>query len=201
VILDRLLPQFDATVAVHRVLDGDPDAVYRALTTADLAELPRSNPAVRALFAIRSAAERLACALRGRSAPAADARAQLRLADLTAHGEWVKLAEDPPHELVYGAVGHFWGGETAWETIDAAAFAGFDRPGYAKIVCGLSLRPYGDARTLVSYEARTQALDPASRTAFLRYWRIVKPGAAIVMAGFLRAVADPLRAARVPADG
>ena len=55
------------------------------------------------------------------------------------------------------------------------------------------MRPYGSARTLVSYEARTQALDPESRTHFLRYWRMVRPGVAIVMRAFLGAVAKEVQ--------
>ncbi len=57
----------------------------------------------------------------------------------------------------------------------------------------MSLRPYGTARTLVSYEARTQALDSDSRAHFLRYWRVVRPGVAIVMRAFLHAVAKEVR--------
>jgi hypothetical protein len=48
-------------------------------------------------------------------------------------------------------------------------------------------------RTLVSYEARTQALDADSRAHFLRYWRVVRPGVAIVMRAFLSAVAKEVR--------
>ena len=104
-------------------------------------------------------------------------------------GEWVKLADDPPEEFAFGVIGRFWGGETGWETIDADHFVAFDEPGLAKIACSISVRPYGSARTLVSYEARTQALDPESRAHFLRYWRLVRPGVAIVMRAFLHAVA------------
>ena len=186
-LLDQVLPDYDATVAVHRVLEGDPAVVYRILTTTDLAQIPRTNAAVRAVFAVRMAAERIVGALRGRPAPAADPGEPLRLADLGEHGEWLRLAEDAPHELVFGAAGRFWAGSTVWQPLDAATFANFDRPGFAKVVCGISLRPYGDRRTLVSYEARTRALDPASRRAFLRYWRVVRPGAAVVMGAFLRA--------------
>lgn len=32
------------------------------------------------------------------------------------------------------------------EEVYAAGFAGFDRPGFGKIACNLSLRPYGPAR-------------------------------------------------------
>lgn len=188
-----MLPDFDAALAEHRVVDGDIESVCRAVVTADLAEIPRSNPAVRGLFATRGAAERLIGALLGRPVPDPAPDEPLRLGDMPEHGDWVKLADDAPREFCFGVLGRFWGGETVWETIDAADFAAFEQPGVAKIACSVSLRPYGSVRTLVSYEARTKALDPHSRTAFLRSWRLVRPGVAIVMRGFLHAVAKEVR--------
>ena len=58
-MLDWLLPEFDATIVEHRVIDADPASVYRGVTTVDLAEIPQAYPAVRVLFAARGAAERL----------------------------------------------------------------------------------------------------------------------------------------------
>ena len=192
-MLDWLLPEFDATLIEHRVIDAEPASVYRAVADVDMVEIPQAYPAVRALFAARGAAERLANALLDRPAPALEADGPMRLGDLPAHGEWVKFSDDPPWELTFGVIGRFWGGETVWETIDAADFAEFEHPGYAKIACSVSLRPYGSTRTLVSYEARTQALDADSRAHFLRYWRVVRPGVAIVMRAFLTAVAKEVR--------
>jgi hypothetical protein len=187
--LDWLLPQFDATLVEHRVIDGDPESVYRAVTSVDMAEIPRTHTAIRVLFTARGAAERLLNALLGRPTPEAVPDGPLRLGDMPDHGEWVKLAAEPPEEFAFGVVGRFWGGETVWKTIDADYFVAFDEPGLAKIACGISVRTYGSARTLVSYEARTQALDPESRAHFMRYWRLVRPGVAIVMRAFLHAVA------------
>jgi hypothetical protein len=192
-MLDWLLPEFDATIAEHRVIDADPASVYRAAATVDMVVIPQAHPAVRALFAARGAAERVVNALHDRPTPTLEAAGPMRLADLPARGAWVKFSDDPPWELTFGVIGRFWGGETVWETIDAADFAAFDQPGFAKIACSVSLRPYGSTRTLVSYEARTQALDPDSRARFLRYWRIVRPGVAIVMRAFLAAVAKEVR--------
>ena len=158
-----------------------------------MVEIPQAYPAVRGLFAARGAAERLVNALHDRPTSAPEADGPMRLGDLPAHGEWVKFSDDPPWELTFGVIGRFWGGETVWETIDAADFAEFERPGYAKIACSVSLRPYGSTRTLVSYEARTHALDADSRAHFLRYWRVVRPGVAIVMRAFLTAVAKEVR--------
>jgi hypothetical protein len=191
-ILDWLLPEFDATIVEHQVIDGDPESIYRAVTAVDMAEIPNTYTGVRLLFAARGAAERLVNALLGRTAPAPVPEGALRLGDMPEHGDWVKLADEPGIEFAFGVIGRFWGGETVWETIDADHFVAFDQPGFAKIACSISLRPYGSARTLVSYEARTQALDPESRAHFLRYWRVVRPGVAIVMRAFLHAVAKEM---------
>jgi hypothetical protein len=192
-MLEWLLPDFDATHIEHRVVDGDLDSVYRAVTSVDMVEIPKAYPAVRALFAARGAAERLVNTLLERPAPTVDPDDPMRLGDMPEHGDWVKLADDPPRELAFGVIGRFWGGETVWATIDAHDFATFDSPGFAKIACSASLRPYGSSRTLVSYEARTKALDADSRVRFLRYWRVVRPGVAIVMRAFLQAVAKEVR--------
>jgi hypothetical protein len=192
-MLDWLLPEFDATIVEHRIVDGDPESVYRAVATVDMVEIPNEYTAVRALFAARGAAERLMSALLGRPTPTEETVGPMRLADMPEQGEWVKLGDDAPRELTFGVIGRFWGGETVWKTIDAHEFVAFDEPGFAKIACGVSLRPYGTARTLVSYEARTRALDAEARAGFLRYWRMVRPGVAIVMRCFLAAVAKGVR--------
>jgi hypothetical protein len=191
--LDWLLPEFDARIVEHQVIEGDPESIYRAVTAVDMAEIPHRYTAVRLLFAARGAAERLVNALLGRTTPTPVPEGALRLCDMPEHGDWVKLADEPPDEFAFGVVGRFWGGETVWETIDADRFVAFDRPGFAKIGCSISLRPYGTARTLISYEARTQALDPESRAQFLRYWRVVRPGVAMVMRAFLHTVAEEVR--------
>ncbi len=109
------------------------------------------------------------------------------------HDDWVRLSEDAPDEFAFGVIGRFWGGETTWKEIDASAFASFDSPGCAKIACNLSLRPYGERRTLLSYEARTLATDESARRAFLRYWRLVSPGVRVVMRSALALIAREVR--------
>jgi hypothetical protein len=190
-LLDDLLHEFDATRIEHRVVPGSQAGVYAVAVHVDFIEVVRHNIAVRSLFGARAGAERLAAAVRrsGPPAPAPELDA-LRLEDLPERGDWIRLGEDPPHELAFGVVGRFWSGETVWEEIDAAGFASFERPGYARIGCNLSFRPYGDERTLVSYEARTQATDPASRRAFLRYWRVVSPFVGVVMRSTLSLIAE-----------
>lgn len=192
-LIDEVLPTFDATRAEHRIIEGDLATVWRAVLEADMARTGRENAVVRTLFALRALGERLAGALR-RQPPAPPAEvSSMRLADLPSVGEWVLLEAREPSEVVFGAIGRFWAGETTWETIDAGDFIGFDRPGLARIAANFSLRPYGEDRVLVTYECRTQATDAEARRAFLRYWRALSPFIGMVLRAQLAAVASTAR--------
>lgn len=188
-LIERLLPRPDAVRAEHLLVDGGFARVYEAVRRADFMRAWRESPAVRVLFTARGVGERVVSAAAGRERPAEPPPDTMRLADLPAHGEWVLLGENPPHEIAFGAIGRFWAGETVWEEVDATRFATFDRPGFARIACDFSLRPYGAQRTLVSYECRTQATDDAARRAFLRYWRALAPFIGVVLRSQLRVVA------------
>ena len=191
-LLDRVLPEFDATRIEHAVVPGELGPVYQAVRRADFIQAWRRSPAVRLLFGARSLGERAVAAIGRRPFEEPPAPESMRLADLPSHGEWVLLGEDPPHEIAFGTIGRFWTGETAWESIDAREFAAFDLPGLAKVACNFSLRPYGKGRTLVSYECRTRATDAASRAGFLRYWRPLSPLIGVVLRAQLGVVATEL---------
>jgi hypothetical protein len=192
-LIERVLPAYDAVRTEHRLVAGDLTGAYAAVRRADFMRAWRESPAVRLLFGARSLAERAASAARGRAGGDPPPPATLRLADMTSHGEWVILGQDPPHEIAFGTIGRFWAGETAWEEIDAADFARFDRPGYARIACNFSVRPYGDRHALISYECRTQATDDTARRAFLRYWRPLSPFIGVVLRAQLGVIASETR--------
>jgi hypothetical protein len=194
-LIERLLPTFDAVRTEHLIVPGDAETTYAAVRRADFMRAWKDSPVVRALFGARSLAERAVSAARGRTHIDPPAPATMRLADMTERGEWVLLGEDPPHEVTFGAIGRFWGGETAWEQIDAHTFTTFDRPGYARIGCNFSVRPYGAEHSLVSYECRTQATDDVARRAFLRYWRPLSPFIGVVLRAQLGVVATEASAA------
>jgi hypothetical protein len=198
VLLDAIMPVWDATRIEHRVVPGSRAAAYDTALAIDLLDVPRRNPAVRALFAARAGGERVVQAVRGRKPEVeANAPATLRLGDMEDEGEWLRLGGRPGEEFAFGALGQFWGGRTVWERMSAEQFVDFSTPGYAKVVANLSFRDYGAAQTLVSYEARTAATDDAARVQFLRYWRVVGPFVGVVMRGTLRLLAD--RATSSPA--
>jgi hypothetical protein len=191
VLLDDIMPVWDATRIEHRVIPASRAAAYDTALAVDLLDVPRRNAAVRAAFAVRAGGERVVQAVRGTPAtPDPEPPPTLRLRDLKDHGEWLRLGARPGEEFVFGALGRFWAGRTAWEDVTAAQFVEFATPGFAKIAANLSFRDYGAAQTLVSYEARTAATDAASRAQFLRYWRVVDVFVGVVMRGTLRLVAD-----------
>jgi hypothetical protein len=67
-------------------------------------------------------------------------------------------------------------------------FEAFGEPGFGKIACSFSLRPYGTDRTLVTYECRTLATDETARRGFMRYWRPLAPFIRAVMRSQLRVI-------------
>jgi hypothetical protein len=148
-LLDGFMPDFDATRIEQRVIDARPAAVYEAAIRVDLVDVMRRSRIVRGLFAGRAAGERLSAIAHRRPVAPHDVPV-MRLAELRNAGNWIRLAERPPNEFAFGAIGRFWSGETIWEEIASADFPSFDKPGYAKIAANLSLRPYGNDRTLLS---------------------------------------------------
>jgi hypothetical protein len=188
-LIDRRLPEYDATTIQHVVVDAPPRRAFAAAVETDLFALARQDPVFRALFALRVLPERLMAMLRGEPAGEPAPTEGGRLRDLPASGEWVRLGETPGEEFVFGAIGRFWGSKITWETIEASEFDGFERPGFGRIAAAISARPYGEGRTLLSYEARTAVTDPTSRTAFLRYWKALGPFIGVLLHRTLTAMA------------
>jgi hypothetical protein len=187
-LIDRLMPRYDAVRAEHRIVPGDIATVYAATRRADFIRAWRESVAVRLLFAARGVGERAISLIGGREHHELPPPESMRLADMPTHGDWVLLGEDPPHEIAYGVVGRFWAGETIWAQIDAADFETFAEPGFGKIACNFSLNPYGTDRTLVTYECRTLATDETARRGFKRYWRPLAPFIGLVMRSQLRVI-------------
>jgi hypothetical protein len=101
-------------------------------------------------------------------------------------GGFVVLAERPD-ELVLGVVGRFWTSDGGLERIEAADFADFEAPGFAKAVMNFHARA-ADGGTLLTTETRIRGTDEDARRRFRRYWRVVMPGSALIRRAWLRAV-------------
>lgn len=189
-LLDRYLPRFDVTVHEHAVVDADPVTTWRALQELDLMQV--HTPLLDAAMYARGLPATLASRLGRRPAPPAPPpRLRLVGEDASALPGWLSLGTVPGHEAAFGAVGRFWRPDIEWYDVEGMTpdqFAAFATPGWGRIASGLSLRPYGRSRTLVTYEARTAVSDPASARRFATYWVVVRPFAAHVLRATLEAL-------------
>jgi len=176
-LIDELLPEFDATIIEHIVIDASPQVVYEAIREMDFMQI--HSPLVDAAMAARDLPAKIGRKLGRRPAPGPPPA--MRLADLFddsagANGleGFLALGEVPGRELVFGAIGKVWRPDIEWKPVVTDVFRDFAEPDYAKIAVGFSVRAYGTDRTLLSYEARTVGTDDAARRKFLRYWRMVR---------------------------
>ncbi|HEV8365373.1 MAG TPA: hypothetical protein VGQ52_17785 [Gemmatimonadaceae bacterium] len=182
------MPTWDAIRVERRVIDATPERLYDVTLNTDFLDVACSSRAVRILFGLRAAAERVITSVRFRRRPQVHSPRALRVGSLPLRGDWVTLGQDWPTEIAFGAIGRFWTGDTKLLKTDASVFRSFDGHGFAKIACHFSFRPLGNGQTLVTYESRTKATDAASRRAFLRYWRVVSPFVGVVMRAMLAAI-------------
>ncbi|QFU82564.1 hypothetical protein [Natronorubrum aibiense] len=175
-LIDQYLPTYDATQRRHTVVDAAPETTYDAMLEADMMD---TGPVVRGLSRLRDLPARLERLIRGTEP--AQFPDELTIERLGESDEWVLIDERAHEELVFGTVGTFWKPSIEWLEIDPDDFATFDDPGYAKLAVSLSVRPYGEHRTLLTYEARTATTDDESRRQFERYWRVIGPFAGYLM--------------------
>jgi hypothetical protein len=172
-LIDQFLPTYDLAVVHSRVLRAPPERGFETVVDFDLFQLR----AFRVLIGARGLPQRLADALRRRADQTrAPTRPRFRLRDLPAMG-WMLLGERPGAELVFGQVGKPWkarGGAPA-EPVTRTEFAGFDQPGFAKLVESTRVDPYGERASIVTTETRVRCTDPDSLRRFQRYWLVAGP--------------------------
>jgi hypothetical protein len=181
-LVDRYLPEFDARLAAHQIVDADVSATWNALIALDLMRV--HTPLLDAAFWLRG----LPAKLGRREVPPPPA---IVLGDQdTPMPGWLLLGIEAEHEIALGAVGRFWTPTIEWRDVDGPEdFTTFDEAGWGRIAVSFSVRPYGEHRTLVSYECRTATNDQGSAEAFAWYWRLIRPFVAHIMRATLRTVA------------
>ena len=182
-LIDEFLPEYDV-VERHEILVAAPvEAAYDAVLGLDLAR----SPVIAALLAVRGLPKLFT------------ERPQLsRRVDLAAieHAGFVRLAEDPPREVVLGVVGRFWHPWNNVRKITADQFSAFDEPDFAKGVWNFTVDPDGPPRSIVRTETRVHCTDAAARRKFLAYWRVIRPFSGLIRVLLLRSIARTAGGAR-----
>lgn len=191
-LIDRALSHFDFTRVEHEVVEGDPETTYAAVRRLDFMKV--HSPLMDAATWVRGVPDKVARATGRRTEPPQELPSLTFDGMLVGEGAlpgWMSLGEDQPREIAFGAIGKFWQLDISWlEPMPATPeeFTAFDDPGWGKIAANLSVRSYGEGRSLLSYEARTAMTDAASRTKFARYWTIVNPFVGVIMRATLHTV-------------
>jgi hypothetical protein len=188
--IDRYMPTFDVRMAQHRVVDATPAETYSALRSLDFADVP--SLMMKLGLAFRRSARARALRERGVQNPSVPRR--ITFDNLGEHGR-ILLAETPGFELLVGAVVELWSA-AAIPLESSSDFTAFDRPGSMKAVGGFSLRPYGDTRTLLSYEARATGTDANAAARLRRAWILLEPLGTAAMnrvLGHVAAIAERAR--------
>jgi hypothetical protein len=168
IIADR---RFSDTIAV--TVNAPAQAIFDAFGAVTVEDMPLAN--------ILGTLRYLPGKLTGHAQPAAAKGASF--AEGLEQGGWVKLAEDPGREQVFGGAGKYH------QVLDqeprpfrsAADFFAFDDPQYQKLAISVRVeageKP-GENRLVL--EHRTHALSENARKGFARYWRVIKPTGAFV---------------------
>jgi hypothetical protein len=170
ILLERFIPNADIVESHHIVVDVTPEVTWAALKSVNFAKI--GSPLARALLAIRvllvrSARRRLG--LRPLSVPV-----RLTLDNLEEFGQ-MKLAERQGVEIVIGALGRPGDVESLFERRTPAEFVAFECPGYVKGGGSFLVEPYGEKRTLLSYEARLRATDTRTRRQLMLWTTLFAP--------------------------
>ncbi|MFI7117442.1 hypothetical protein [Amycolatopsis sp. NPDC049868] len=187
-LADRFAPDPAFSVLRHRVVDADPATTYAAVRGFDFMKV--GGPLVRAAGWVRGLPERF----RRGHGPSVPTR--LTFDDMATDSDWVILGELPGIELVAGVAGKFWQPVIEWRRLEPGEFAGFLEPGYGKIVLSLSVRRYGEQRSLLSYDIRVTLTDSASLSRFRLYWAVASPFIKAIHAATLRTIARDAETAK-----
>jgi hypothetical protein len=163
----------------HRIVSAEPETTWRAARELDFMTV--HTPLMDAAMWVRGVPARL----RRQERPAPE---RLCLAAGDGLPGWLSLGEHEGAETAFGAVGKFWLGTIEWRDVPLAEYAEFAEPGYGKIACNFSVRPYGADRTLLTYECRVATTDPAARRRFGAYWLVIGPFVGYIMRATVKAI-------------
>jgi hypothetical protein len=174
-LLDRFMPAYEVAERHETRVAAPAATTFAAACALDL----QASPLTRAIFRSREL-------LLG-ATPSPPPSGRLTPDDLRRLG-WEILAEEPGHEIVFGAVTQPWLANARFERVPAAEFAAFATPGYVKIAWCLAAEPLGPGASIFRTETRATTTDDEARRRFRRYWVAFAPGIRLIRRELLRLV-------------
>lgn len=105
-----------------------------------------------------------------------------------------RVLEDRPGSLVLGLIGRFWTPRGGLCRFDAADFAAFDEPGWAKATWSFQTTTLPGGRTRLTTETRVVCTDVRSRRRFRLYWTAIRPFSGLIRRIALRQIRNAAEA-------
>lgn len=100
------------------------------------------------------------------------------------------LRDDPPREIVVGAIGKVWKVEIPFVHVaNAEEYAAFSEPGFIKVAWALRVSPLGQQDSRVTLEVRVDATDEEAWGAFSRYFMLIGPASMLMRKLLFRSLA------------
>jgi len=180
-VLDKFLPKYEFN-EIHTVtVNAFPKCVFTAMKELTAAEL---SPLIFWMLDIRS----LPAKLMGKHAP--NVAQPGPFLDQLYEGGFIRLAEEPGREIVFGLVGQFWklAGDKGPDIPSPQAFLAFDDPAFAKVAANLAVTVDEEGHTHCSTETRIHVPDPNTRRKFAFYWWVISMGSAFIRVLWLKAI-------------
>ena len=176
-LLDELVPVYEIASRHTIWVAAGPARVYEAARSADL-----GRPwLVRLLMALRAGPAWLAATLRRRPGPPASTAGQPSIRPVA----FTLVAEAAGEEFVLGIMGRFWTPTGGLVKASADQMRQHPPAGLAQGFWNFRVEPSGSG-TALSTETRVRCGDPATARRFTRYWRLIRPGSALIRISVLR---------------
>jgi len=110
------------------------------------------------------------------------------LLELLTRAGFMSLADEPGREIVIGTLVQAPPGWTPPEGATPEGYRDLSDPGFVKAAMNFHLEDAPGGGCAVTTETRVYATDPASKTVFARYWRVIYPGSALIRRMWLGAI-------------
>ncbi|MCX6537918.1 MAG: hypothetical protein NT151_03120 [Acidobacteria bacterium] len=175
--LDEFAPTYQFSEVNQIPVNATPERTFRAVMEVTPAEIPL----YRSLVWIRRGGTK-------GSESILNAADDVSLITVATRTTFLKLAEDANREFVMGTVVIAPPGVRLPLGSESSSFKALVQPGFAKATMSFLVEPGQSGWCLLRTETRVYAIDPASRSTFARYWRIIRPGSELIRKMWLRAI-------------
>ncbi len=159
--LDYYLPHPDFREYHQIRVQGDPEIIYQRILAFDFQE----SKIIRFLFWLRGL---------GRVKPKAEVPSDQAIG-------FVRLADNPPEEVVMGMAGEFWRFTPETISLSGEDFRNFAVEGKVKVAMNTLLRPNaGENDYCLSTETRVAVYGRYAKFRFRLYWCLIRPFSGLI---------------------